>query len=512
MRWLRRKPRLNDQRSLQRRAGLQNLMHACMAFLYLIVVSHSHAVHAADAVSIFTPCQIGGSDSPEHLPAKCAMVTVPEDRAHPRGKQISLRVAVLAARASKPKPDPLFFIAGGPGQASTEAYVQEAQAFSRVHGDRDLVLVDQRGTGGSNRLDCPASGTDDLNPSDAEIVKATQACLKQLAGDPRFYTTSIAVEDLDAVRQALGYGQINLYGISYGTRVALQYLREYPRSTRSVVLDGVVPADLAVGPDVSLDAQRALELIFRRCEQDAGCHTAFPDLAGSFAALQHDLQAHSVAVILRDPLTGAPRTENLDWDSVAGAVRLMSYQSETVALLPLLIHQAGAEHDYAPLMGDALIFSDEISQSFARGMGAAVLCTEDAPFFRDDPESRQAMQETYLGALTVDQVAKSCSVWPRGVISSDFKRPVVSDKPVLLLSGEDDPVTPPANAVRAARTLSNSLSLVVPGQGHGNVFRGCVPKLLTQFIDAAAVKGLDTACVKDIKPFPFFVNFSGPKP
>jgi pimeloyl-ACP methyl ester carboxylesterase len=512
MRWPRRRPRLNDERALRRRAGLQHLMHACMAFLYLLVLSHAHPAHAADQVPVFSACQIGGSDSPEHLPAKCTTLTVPEDRGHPEGKQIGLHVAVLAARASKPKADPLFFIAGGPGQASTEAYVQEAQAFSRVHGDRDLVLVDQRGTGGSNRLDCPASDMRDLNPSDAAIVKATEACLKQLPGDPRFYTTSVAVEDLDAVRRALGYGQINLYGISYGTRVALQYLREYPQSTRSVVLDGVVPADLAVGPDVSLDAQRALELIFRRCEQDSGCHAAFPDLAGSFATLQHELQAHSVAVTLRDPLTGAPRSENLDWDQVAGAVRLMSYQSETVALLPLLIHQAGSAHDYAPLMGDALIFSEEIGQSFARGMGAAVLCTEDAPFYKDDPASRKAMQETYLGALTVDQVAKSCRVWPKGVMTSDFKQAVVSDKPALLLSGEDDPVTPPANAARAARTLSNSLSLVVPGQGHGNVFRGCVPKLLAQFIAAASVKGLNSGCVKGIKPFPFFVNFSGPKP
>ena len=459
----------------------------------------------------FHECQIGAADAAERLQARCTTISVPEDRAHLAGKHIGLHVAVLKARASTPKPDALFFIAGGPGQASTEAFMEESAAFERIRGERDIVLVDQRGTGASNRLDCPKTPAA-THPSDAVIAATVQACLKQLPGDPRFYTTTVAVQDLEDVRKVLGYPQADLYGISYGTRVALQYLRAYPDSLRAVILDGVVPADRTLGPDVSLDAQRALELIFARCAEDKSCHKAFPDLADSFAALQKDLGAHAVSVSLRDPLTGAPRTEKLDWDQVSGTVRLMSYQSETASLLPLLIHQAAVQQDYLPLMSTALLFKDQLSESFAQGMSAAVVCTEDAPFIHADPEQEKKLQETYLGPSTMDTLVKSCAAWPRGVMGTDFKTPVVSAKPVLLLSGEDDPITPPADAEHAAKTLSNSLSLVTPGQGHGNIFRGCVPRIAAAFVDAGSVKGLDTACVKDMKAFPFFINFSGPKP
>ena len=481
------------------------------ALLYGLAVFAANA-HAAEAPAPqFQDCQIGAADAVWHRQARCTTITVPEDRAHPEGRHIGLHVAVLKARASEPKPDALFFIAGGPGQASTEGFMEEDQAFDRIRSEHDIVLVDQRGTGGSNRLDCPDTDTD-ARPSDAALAAAAEACLKQLPGDPRFYTTSVAVQDLDAVRKALGYPSVDLYGISYGTRVALQYLRAYPDSVRSVILDGVVPADLALGPGVSLDAQRALSLIFTRCDQDPACHKAFPDLTGSFTALRRELAGRSLSVALRDPLTGAPRTETLTWEKVAGAVRLMSYQSETVSLLPLLIHQAAVAHDYVPLVATALLFSGEVQAGFARGMSAAVLCTEDTPFLKADPAEQQALHDTYLGADTMDVLMSSCRYWPRGVMAQGFKQPVVSAKPVLLLSGEDDPITPPANAARAARSLANSLSLVVPGQGHGNVFRGCLPRVAADFVDQGTVRGLDTACVKDTKPFPFFTSFSGPSP
>jgi len=474
-------------------------------------------VQAASTARLVTPrpefheCQIGGAQSAQHQQALCTTLSVPEDRAHPEGRKIGLHVAWLKARASNPAPDALFFIAGGPGQASTEAFLEESSAFDRIRSERDIVLVDQRGTGGSNRLDCPELRSD-LPSGDSALSATVQACLKRLPGDPRFYTTTVAVQDLEAVRAALGYQQVDLYGISYGTRVALQYLRAYPDSIRSVILDGVVPADLALGPDVSLDAQHALSLVFTRCEGDSACRQAFPDLAGSFASLQKDLGKHAVSVALRDPLTGAPRTEQLDWDKVAGTIRLMSYQSETVALLPLLIHQAAVQHDYLPLMSDALLFQDEVDEGFAQGMNASVVCTEDAPFISHDPAHQKLEQDTYLGASTMDTLLRICKLWPRGVMDPDFKRPVVSGKPVLLLSGEDDPVTPPANAARAARTLSNSLLLVDPGQGHGNLFRGCVPRIATDFVASGSVKGLDTSCIKDMKPLPFFISFSGPQP
>ncbi|MGH8320986.1 MAG: alpha/beta fold hydrolase, partial [Gammaproteobacteria bacterium] len=254
---------------------------------------------------IFSPCQIGAVDSPQHMEAKCTTLSVPEDRAKPEGKKISLHIAVLRARTGQPAPDPLFFIAGGPGQAATQAYIEEAPAFERIRESRDIVLVDQRGTGGSNPLDCPSTPDNNSNPTAAEITRQAQACLKQLTGDPRSYTTTIAVKDLDTVRTALGYNDIDLYGISYGTRVALEYLRDFPQHVRSVILDGVVPADRVLGPGVSLDAQQALNGIFMRCATDIDCHKAFPDLTTTFTHLQHMLEQRPVTVNLRDPLTGA---------------------------------------------------------------------------------------------------------------------------------------------------------------------------------------------------------------
>lgn len=485
----------------------------------LLLVAAACGMQAASPVTAvstgqpdFVPCQVGGADAVQHLQAQCTSLSVPEDRAQADGKHILLHVAVLPARASEPAADPLFFIAGGPGEASSDAFVQEAAAFSRIRQQRDIVLVDQRGTGQSNRLDCPASPAAARVPSDSEIIRYTRACLKQLPGDPRFYTTSVAVQDLDAVRARLGYRTIDLYGISYGTRVALQYLREFPDHTRSVILDGVVPADLALGPQVSLDAQQALDRIFARCAASQVCHAAFPNLTQTFAALRRTLRDHPTKLVVRDPLTGAPLQRTLTWDDAASAIRLMSYQSETAALLPLLIHAAGVEHDYAPLLGNALLFNAELNNSLAQGMSNAVLCTEDAPFFKHDAASLQTSANTYLGGRTAHMLEESCSVWPRGVMAPDFKKPVISGKPVLLISGEDDPITPPANAAHAAKTLSNSLPIVVPGQGHGNAFRGCVPHLMAEFVRQASVKGLDVSCVARIKPFPFFVSFSGPAP
>lgn len=493
-------------------AWLLRRINVCMAVLLLACVCHGNSVLAAAPGMKFTPCQIGAPGSAQHMQASCTQLTVPEDRARPQGKKIHLHIAVLKARSGSPAPDPLFFIAGGPGQAATQAYLEEAPAFERIRQNRDIVLVDQRGTGQSNPLNCPSTPSNISNPSPAEIARQARACLKQLPGDPRFYTTSVAVKDLDAVRQALGYRSINLYGISYGTRVTLEYLREFPQRVRSVVLDGVVPADWNVGSQVSLDAQHALNLIFARCARTPACHQAFPHLPAVFRSLQHTIERHPQTVHLRDPLSGVPVTRILNWETVAGAVRIMSYASETAALLPLLIQQAGVRHDYAPLMANAMLLNEQINSGIAIGMNAAVLCTEDVPFYHNTAVAEKNMADTYVGATPVQALIETCKYWPRGVMPADFKTPVTSNKPVLLLSGQDDPITPPANAAHAARSLSNSLSIVVPGQGHGNAFRGCLPKLMVEFIRQASVKNLDTACVKNIKPFPFFIHFTGPTP
>ena len=493
---------------------MNKLNSARMLAMLAVVTSIPAWSRAAPATAhtSFTPCQVGMPGTALHMQAQCTSLEVPENYAEPQGKHIRLHIAVLKARSGKPAPDPLFFIAGGPGEASTQAYVQEATAFERIRASRGIVLVDQRGTGESNPLNCPASPPTLAQPTPAEITQQTQACLKQLPGNPRFYTTTVAVKDLDAVRAALGYGEINLYGISYGTRVALEYLREFPQYTRSVILDGVVPPDWNVGESSSQDAQHTLNLILKRCAAERACHQAYPDLAANFAQLEQQLKQHAVSVNLREPLTGAPLTQTLNWDTAAGAVQLLSYLSETAALLPLLIHQASVVHDFVPLLANAQYLSGQVSGAIAIGMHAAVLCTEDVPFYPQAAAMQKAAADTYLGSAPLKILMESCAHWPRGTMEPDFKTPVVSDKPVLLLSGEDDPITPPTNAAHVAQTLTNSLSIVVTGQGHGNAWRGCVPQLMADFVQQASVKKLDAVCVKKIQPFPFFTSFTGPGP
>lgn len=456
-------------------------------------------------------CHIDGPYGLNRIEARCGELRVPENPAEPEGRQIGLHVAVLKARTAEPAPDPVFFIAGGPGQAATEGYVSLQNAFAAVRERRDIVLVDQRGTGESHALNCPAVEDPlDTAPDPAELRSEVARCLDQLTGNPRFYTTSVAVDDLDAVRAALGYENINLYGISYGSRVALHYLREYPARVRSLVLDGVAPPDIPLGADIATAAQAALDALFRRCAGNPDCAAAFPGLENDFATLLESA-ARPQSVHLRDPLSGAQRTFEWQTDHLRGAVRLLSYSTESAALLPLLLHQAAAG-DLQPLAAQTVMVAADLAGSLSTGMHNSVVCTEDEPFIELDPQERARIRDTYLGLDFVQALQTTCSIWPAGVLDEDFKKPVQSDKPVLLLSGEYDPVTPPAWAAHAAETLSNSRSVIAPGQGHGVAARGCLPRVMAQFYRQAAVAELDTACVQELEPAPFFLRFTGPNP
>src|SRR5690606_4668082 len=199
-------------------------------------------------------CRLHSAQAMHSAAARCGWLTVPEDGNQPQGRSIRLHVAIIPALRLQPAADPLYIISGGPGQAASEMYLNMAPAFARIRRDRDIVVVDQRGTGRSQRLDCAFPDEQALTAAD-ELQQTTQQCIGSLPGDVRCYTTSIAVQDLDAVRAALGHARINLYGVSYGTRVAQHYMRRHPERVRSAILDGVVPADLPLGPTIATDAQ-----------------------------------------------------------------------------------------------------------------------------------------------------------------------------------------------------------------------------------------------------------------
>jgi pimeloyl-ACP methyl ester carboxylesterase len=445
--------------------------------------------------------------------AQCGQLTVAEDPDTPGGRQIDLAVAVIPPISRSPAADPLFFIPGGPGEAAQQTFPILASAFDRILQKRAIVLVDQRGTGASHPLQCdleepeatPAAA-DPLAADDSAAARAfVAACLAAQDADPRFYTTPIAARDLDAVRAALGYDTINLYGASYGTRVALAYLRQFPDHTRAVILDGVAPPQWVLGLSAAADAQRALDRAFARCAADAACAAAFPDLPGDFAQVMDTVRAAPIEVSLDHPSTGLPITTTLTADVLANTIHQLSYAPESVALLPLLIHTA-AQGDYRPLAAQTITTTDELVQSLSLGMRYSVVCAEDAPLYAgaDFPAG-------YLEDIVPRAFRAACEVWPAGTLPADFHDPVVSDKPVLLLSGEDDPVTPPANAALAAETLSNSRQLVAPGQGHITIFRGCMPKLAAQFIEAPG-DSLDAACLDTLTASPFFLTPAGPLP
>jgi pimeloyl-ACP methyl ester carboxylesterase len=381
-------------------------------------------------------------------------------------------------------------------------------ALSRRH---DVLLVDQRGTGDSLPLDCPVP-TDLLVVPDRESTQAdARACLENLPADPRLFTTSVAVRDLDRVREALGYERLHLYGASYGTRVAQHYLRRYPEHTGVVILDGVVPAGRPLGPRLAINAQIALDRTLARCESDPECARRFPDLSGQLRVLSARVAEAPIALTLAHPLTAEPVEYRLGPLELATALRLLSYAPESSALLPLLIDEA-ARGRPEPMALQSLMAAESIAGTLSLGMHNAVVCTEDLPWVVPGSVDRAALEATYLGTIQYDSLADLCEVWPAGVMDPDLQAPVRSDHPVLLLSGELDPVTPPAWAEEAMGGLSNSRHIVAPGQGHGAAIRGCLPRLMADFVDGERFEGVDFGCVERLRAPPFLLNFSGPAP
>jgi pimeloyl-ACP methyl ester carboxylesterase len=457
-------------------------------------------------------CQLASPGTSDRLAARCGHFTVPENRADPGGRVIGLRVAVVAAIDHSPAPDPLFVLAGGPGQAASEVFPAVAPALARVTQHRDVILVDQRGTGGSNALDCPVGDAEEFSTFDAGTLTAwAERCVAELAGDPRQYSTASTVEDLDAVRAALGYERINLYGGSYGTRVALAYLRAHPDRVRSAVLDGVVPPDVALGATAARDAQRALDGLLERCAAVPGCHAAFPDPRGDVDALIAGLERAPVAVDLADPRSGAATGLTLTRAMVTGALRFMSYNPLTAALIPLLVHDGIATGRLDRLGAAYLMFAHSNADALSLGLHFAVVCTEDVPYFAPG-ELTRLNAGTYLGNQITDSLADVCSVWPRGEVAADLREPVRSDAAVLVLSGEADPVTPPAYGESVVAALPHGRHIVAPGQGHGTLQDECIQHITADFIAAGSVAGLDASCVASMAPPPFFVNAAGPVP
>jgi len=426
--------------------------------------------------------------------------------------EIELRVAVVPALNLTPEPDPLVPIAGGPGQGSVQFYLSYYWAFEDVRRNRDILLIDQRGTGESATMDCEFD--DDILEGEYSVevtVEYTERCLEQLPYDPRFFTTSVAVTDMEAVRAALGYPALNLYGVSYGTRVAQHFARRYPGSTRSVIIDGVVPPQLSLGPEIATESQKAIDRILERCTEDDACNERFPGVAADFERVVAELRAAPVTIAVPHPSTGRPEEIEFGEGELAGAIRLLAYHPNTIALMPLLIHEAG-KGNYAPLGSQFMMTMIAMADAMSLGMHNAVMCTEDVPFYDKSSIDYDGLAASYMGTFQLDALEAICSIWPAGPIDDEFKVPLATDLPVLLLSGDSDPITPPRYAELAAVDLENATHLIGKNQGHGQVGVGCTPRLVADFIEGADPSGLDTTCLERSFVMPFFLDFSGPNP
>ena len=463
----------------------------------------------------FSSCQLEHPLRLTVFAAECARLWVPENPQQPNGRAIALSVVRVPAISRRKQPDPLFVLAGGPGQAAGSFYASVAGAFERILRERDIVLVDQRGTGASNRLDCPEEEADlERSATTAAIAASTRACLAKLAqrADVAWYTTSLAVQDLERVRAALGAARIDLYGASYGTRVAQQYLRRYPQHTRAVILDGVVPVGRAFGATAALDAEAALQDILARCARQGPCREAFGDPAGDYRTVRAALAQHVVPLRLADPATGVATQLDFGRDSLATVLRLASYAPEYAALLPLWLHAAASRGDYVPLAAQSLLFERSVTSELAAGMHHSVVCAEDVPFFDERNIDRARLAATYLGTAQLDGLRTVCGLWPHGPVDADLHAPLVTQVPALLLSGSDDPVTPAAYGAEALRSFPQGVALVLQGFGHGQLSAPCVDRLMAQFLARASAQGLDVGCTRLAHPLAFFTSLDGPPP
>lgn len=446
------------------------------------------------------------------IAARCGVLKVPEDRRNPGGATIDLSVAIVPAINRRAAAPPLFLLAGGPGQGATAMYTSIAPAFTRANRNHDIVLVDQRGTGKSAPLSCEYPDEWQAVGKDLPALRqATTACLHKYGERVRFYTTSAAVADLAAVREALNIRAIDLYGVSYGTRVAQLYMRRYPATVHAVILDGVTFPEQVLGPDTPLVGQRALDLIVTRCEMSLDCTAAYPDLKQDLETLRRQFGPTTSPITIDDPNDGSPLKIEFGRDMLSAGLRFLSYSAAQASLLPILLHRA-AGGALAPLAAQTVMSSRQVAELLATGMQNTVICSEDVPFFAAAGIDRAAVERTYQGTDQLDALVEICKLWPRGPVDADLHSPLASGIPTLLLSGEADPVTPPAGADRAARGFLRHRHLVLSGEGHGQVSTGCVPKLMAQFLDTAAPEKLDATCLDGHRAAPFFVSMTGPAP
>lgn len=428
-----------------------------------------------------------------------------EDREAKTGRMIHLDLIILHATGPDPKSDPLFYLAGGPGQANVD--VARGYVESWIRHDRDIVLVNVRGTGGDNNLQCELHGGDENiqgyleDPFDVEEFRTCLENLKQKF-DLTKYSTPIAMDDLNDVREALGYNKINLMGTSGGTRSILVYMRRHPETVRSAILIGVVPLAFRNPLYHPGGAQFAIDLLFKECLEDSACNDAFPNLEEEFWTVLERLDDGPVRVKIAHPVTDEMIEVRLSIHAFTEAIRSMTYSIRRSRQVPQYIHQAFLGN-FRPITEEAVMLERGSQQGLSLGLLLCVTCAEDVARIRPEDIPRET-KGSYRGDVRVRSQMAVCDIWPKTELSENYGDPVKVDIPVLLFSCTMDPVTPPRWGEEAARHLPNSLHVVVPG-AHG-VFGSCTDSIMREFLTKGSVKVIDTTCVKSMTLPPFKVE------
>ena len=485
----------------------------CFATLSLAATIPAGGADAQPALEL-ADCRLDGVP----VPARCGSLTVFEDRAAGTGRTLDLEIVVIPAVSDNADPDPLFFLAGGPGQAATELAGPTLPLFADVRRSRDLVFVDQRGTGGSGRMRCAFLESTSDEEAVGESLQIDELPLDELreclaeveaAADPRQYTTPIAMDDLDDVRAALGYERINLYGGSYGTRAALVYMRRHPERVRTAVLDGLAPVAMRLPSNMNADAHRALDRLFADCAADPGCREAFPDLPQTFASVLEALEAGPRRIDTIHPRTGEPFSLEVSALAFASGLRAALYSTTLSSLVPWTMVRAAAG-DFAPFLA-LLTPLVETGDAINLGMFLSVICAEDVSRLPAEEAERLAGEGT-LGRLSMEVTAGACTVWPAAELPESYFEPVRSAAPALLLSGDLDPVTPPRWAEAVLDGLSDARHVIAPGAGHGVLPRGCTRDVVAEFIEAGTHADLDVSCIEQLRRPPFLLSAAGTDP
>jgi pimeloyl-ACP methyl ester carboxylesterase len=480
-------------------AGMAGMLSACGA---------SRAESSAGPAGVLSDEVCAGIAVPE---ARCHRLTVYENQTARRGRTISLRIVVLPATGINGVPrsdDAVVYLAGGPGQAATGFLGDAVVASDGARARRDIVLADQRGTGGSNPLLCqfygppeqPETYFDTFLP--IEKVRACRA-MHERTSDLSQYTTAASVEDLEAIRVALKYSQLTLVGGSYGTRLAMEYLRQYGSRVRAVVLDSPVTPATHAPEEFGQFAQQALDALLDECLGTPECARAFPAIREEARQVFNRLRQGPVKAIAAHPSAGRPAEVTLTRDHVGEAIRYLMYSSRGASRVPLYLHEA-FKGNFSPFADFLIRFR---ADGTFDGLYLSITCAEDVPLVAPDAAERD--DPTFLGGYRVRQQRAACAVWPRGSRSESSLLPVKSAVPVLMTSGDLDPVTPPVNADTLARTLPESLHVRVPAGGHspvGLVGLDCLDNLKRAFIERGRTEGLETSCVKQIARPGFFTR------